>query len=1440
MVLIMFMQQHLLREECETPPVCFVFNPCAKFNVLNSAFFIPLSLVLSLLFTLFLPITAVADNAQNMAGPSKLRVAIDDNYSPYIMRRADGSLEGYLVELWKLWSTKTGVTVELIANDWNEAQKTMAEGKAEVIDTIFRTPERELKFDFTQPYATIPVSIYTSSKLAGIQGLNGLHGFQVGVKAGDACQNKLQEGGITDLKAFSDYESLLQAALAETIHVFCMDEPPANFLIFRAGAERELLKAFTLYSGEFHRAVHKGDIATLTLVEQGFDDITAVERKALQQRWMGQSLQHPLLRSLYYFLIIALISILLLAGIALLLRRIVRLRTEALVAVKNQLQDTLNALPDLMFEVDLDGRLLSYHSPRTELLAAPAEQFLGKTLHEILPVNVVETCMQALREAEQKRFSSGQQYELILENGSHWFELSVTRKTPVAAQLPTFIVLSRDITSRKNNEIQIERLKKLYETLSQCNQAMVRCEDEKELFPLICHDVVHFGGMKMAWIGLLDETGTGVIPVASYGAGIEYLDGIEISLDADALSGQGPTGTAIREGEPFWCQNFEQDKASSWWHKRGAKFGWKSTASLPLHRDGRVVGALNLYQDFMNAFDEPAQNLLIELATDISYALNTLYNEAVREQLLVKAQQARTEADQARQTISEIINRVSDGFVALDRDWKYTFVSVQAAIMFERTPEQLMGRHIWTEFPEGMGQKFHLAYEKAMAEQQSIFLEEFYPPYNRWFENRIYPSPEGLTIYFHDITDRKRMELALRDSEEAYRATFDQAAVGIARLSPDGKWLEVNQKLAQILGYSHDELLQLSFQDITHPDDLPADLEKLQEVLAGNIETYKMEKRYLRKSGEYIWINLTVALVRDQDDSPKYFISVIEDINLRIQNEALLHKLSTVVEQSPNPIIITNLDAQIEYVNAAFSAVSGYSVEEALGQNPRIFQSGETPLATYREMWTTLINGEVWRGELLNRHKNGKHYAEEVIIAPVRNSGGEITNYVSIKEDISAKKRAEDRIQQLAYFDQLTGLPNRSQLIDRFKAALSFAQRNAEQMAVMFLDLDHFKNINDTLGHSMGDQLLVEVAHRLRAILREEDILSRLGGDEFILLLPNSEQVDAAQIASKLIEAVTQPYRIEHYELVTTLSIGIALYPHDGSDFETLLKNADTAMYRVKRAARNDFCFFTPDMQAHSARALQLLSALRYALSRNEFELHYQPQISLQDGQVTGAEALIRWRHPEMGMISPAEFIPVAEDSGLILPIGEWVLRTAIQQMKSWMDAGLAPGVIAVNLSVVQFRHPNLTQLVTGILDEIEVPPHYLELELTEAVAMNDPLGAIEVMDKLQQRGIKMSIDDFGTGYSSLSYLKKFKISKLKIDQSFVRDISDDPDDKALVIAIINMARSLGIHTIAEGVETASQLDFLRLQGCDEAQGYYFSKPLPADQFEIYAQNKPA
>lgn len=464
---------------------------------------------------------------------------------------------------------------------------------------------------------------------------------------------------------------------------------------------------------------------------------------------------------------------------------------------------------------------------------------------------------------------------------------------------------------------------------------------------------------------------------------------------------------------------------------------------------------------------------------------------------------------------------------------------------------------------------------------------------------------------------------------------------------------------------------------------------------------------------------------------------------------------------------------------------------------------------------------------------SGEHWFELSISRKANGPDGE-PRFVALSRDITQNKQAEERIQLLAHFDPLTGLPNRAMLTDRCQQALATAHRNKEPLALLFLDLDHFKNINDSLGHSVGDQLLVAFASRLQSEVRRQDTVSRLGGDEFVLILPNTDATGAAHMAEKILQSSLQPLQLQAHELTVTPSVGIAMFPGDGANFDALSRSADAAMYRAKQDGRNGYRFFTPEMQSQSERTLAIENALRKALERQQFSLHYQPQVSLVRGEVSGAEALLRWTHPELGVVSPAEFIPVAEGCGLILPIGEWVLHTAARQWADWMAAGMRPLTLSVNLSSVQFRHADLPEMVSAALKDTGLPPHLLELELTEGAAMADPDAAVAMMNELHARGVLMSIDDFGTGYSSLSYLKKFKVSKIKIDQTFVRDITVDPDDKAIVGTIIHMADSLGMGTIAEGVETRAQLDFLRDQGCGQVQGYLFSRPLPPESFQAF------
>jgi diguanylate cyclase (GGDEF)-like protein/PAS domain S-box-containing protein len=719
------------------------------------------------------------------------------------------------------------------------------------------------------------------------------------------------------------------------------------------------------------------------------------------------------------------------------------------------------------------------------------------------------------------------------------------------------------------------------------------------------------------------------------------------------------------------------------------------------------------------------------------------------------------------------------------------------------------------------------------------------------------------------------LQRALREQQ----TLLDSAGVGIVFLRQRCV-VRCNQRYAQIFGYDHPEELKALTTETFYPSrEAFRDLGRAAYPVLAQGETYRVERPLRRRNGALFWGSLTGRLINPQDTS-EGSIWIVDDIDAQRRAQAALDaavREKQLLFDSAMVGIVFIRDRRLTRCNHHFEQMLGYQPGELAGCSSRQWYASD---AAWHEAgarcYPQLAAGHSYEGELELCRKDGTPVICEVrskAIDPANPSQGSIWITMDITErkqaqavlarthedlerqvqdrtrelretvdnlhrEINERKADQDRIYWLAHYDALTSLPNRTLLAERAQQAIRVAQESGTPLAVIFLDLDHFKHVNDSLGHRVGDELLVEIAKRLRAVVREKDTVSRLGGDEFILLLPGANAHGAARVASKLQDASRQHYQIAHHELTMAPSMGIALFPQDGADFDTLTQSADVAMYRAKLDGRNTFKFFTPEMQAQSVRALQLENALRRALERGQLHLHYQPQMSLATGAVHSVEALLRWQHPQLGDVSPAEFIPIAEDSGQILQIGEWVLRTALSQLKIWRAMAFPDLTMAVNLSAIQFRQPQLPELVSRMLSEFELPPDCLELELTEGVAVDDPHAAVSTMDQLHARGVRMSMDDFGTGYSSLSQLKRFQIFKLKIDQSFVRDLGNDTNDRAIVSAIIRMAQALGMRTTAEGVETAGQLSFLREQGCDEAQGYHFSKPLSAPELEAFMRRQ--
>ncbi|MGZ5025852.1 MAG: putative bifunctional diguanylate cyclase/phosphodiesterase [Methylobacter sp.] len=580
--------------------------------------------------------------------------------------------------------------------------------------------------------------------------------------------------------------------------------------------------------------------------------------------------------------------------------------------------------------------------------------------------------------------------------------------------------------------------------------------------------------------------------------------------------------------------------------------------------------------------------------------------------------------------------------------------------------------------------------------------------------------------------------------------------------------------------------------------------------------------------------------------------------------EEKLRLAATVFENTLEGILITDAKTNIISVNQALCSITGYSAEEIIGNTPNIIKSERHSHAFFRQLWDILNKAGQWRGEIWNRRKNGEIFPTWVNISAVPNravsamaSGitplpesilsNNISHYVAVFTEITELKLSEERLNYLAHHDPLTGLPNRLLFHDRLERAVLQAQRNKCMVAVMFLDLDRFKAINDTLGHVIGDELLVAVAERLKRCAREIDTIARLGGDEFAVIITQiTQEEDVGQIAKKIIQTLSSVYSVGGYEVFITASIGINLYPGIDNDRSKLLENADVAMYHAKQYGRNNYKFYSADMNAVAFERLMLETNLRRALERQEFRLYYQPQIDMQSGVVNGVEALIRWQHPDLGLVSPIEFIPLLEETGLIIPVGEWVIRTACGQIREWLDAGFPPLTMAVNLSARQFRQPNLVEMIEQMLLEFTIPPELLELELTESVLMDNMEETVETLRKLKLLGLKIAIDDFGTGVSSLGYLKHFPIDTLKISHDFVLNLPADSADASIASAVIGLARNMQLSSVAEGVENQGQMDFLRGQDCERIQGFLFSRPIPSDQmttlltnWQVMAANNP-
>ncbi|MBB1518761.1 phosphodiesterase DibA [Aquipseudomonas guryensis] len=691
----------------------------------------------------------------------------------------------------------------------------------------------------------------------------------------------------------------------------------------------------------------------------------------------------------------------------------------------------------------------------------------------------------------------------------------------------------------------------------------------------------------------------------------------------------------------------------------------------------------------------------------------------------------------------------------------------------------------------------------------------------------------GLLLYAALIQHQREQSLIrhhIKRSEERLTLALDSAQEGLWDWDLKSQNVFYSRRYCALLGYTPEQFgnSRSDWEERLHPEDRKLANQRLQALLDERTPYYEGIYRLRHRDGDYRWLLARGQLLLDEAGEPSRFIGTSVDITQRRADEESLRQAAAVFDSTQEGVLVTDREQRIVHVNPAFSRITGYSSDEVLGQSPKLFKSGRHDAAFYHSLWHALEQRGAWSGEIWNRRKDGEVFPMWQCIRSIHDEAGNLSHYVAVFSDISALKRSQHELDYLAHHDPLTTLPNRLLFSERIEQAL---QRDKQRGALLLIDLDHFKIINESLGHNTGDQLLKQIGERLCGRFDKQLTLARLGGDEFGLLSNDCAHAEqASQLAQRLLDSLAEPFSIDGETLFIGASIGISLFPDDGNSVEQLLRNADSALFRAKSSGRQTFSFYSQDMTTLARQRVKLEAELRQALEQNQLRVYYQPIHRLDDGRMLGAEALVRWQHPERGLVPPGEFIPMAEDSGLIGAIDAWVLEQACLQMCQWLQQGAQLEFVAVNVSSRLFSRGELDLRVARVLAQTGLDPARLELEVTESAVMDDPDRALELLQHLRSLGVRLAIDDFGTGYSSLARLKRLPVDKLKLDQSFVRGLPNDAEDAAIARAVITLGQSLGLRVLAEGIEQEEQAVFLRELGCTLGQGYWFGRPQPAEQ----------
>jgi len=789
-----------------------------------------------------------------------------------------------------------------------------------------------------------------------------------------------------------------------------------------------------------------------------------------------------------------------------------------------------------------------------------------------------------------------------------------------------------------------------------------------------------------------------------------------------------------------------------------------------------------------------------------------------------------------RSSNDAIIGKTTDGVI---ESW-----NPAAEKMYGYSAAEALGKNISLIVPPEYQEEIRAILQKiAQGERVDHYKTKRVGKDGRWIDVSLTVSPIknvggeiiGASSIVQDITERKKSEAALRASEESLREAQRIAQIGNWDWNIETNELFWSDEMCRIFGLNHQEFQVTydAFLNSVHPDDREYVNRSIMESLTEQ-KTCNLEHRIVQPDRSIRTVHEQGVVFLNKEGKPVRMVGTVRDITELINSRQEMQKLAMAVEQSSDWILITDKEGRIEYVNDAVENITGYKKEELIGRTPRVFKSGKYDDAFYKELWDTILSGHPYRAIITNKRKDGRFFEVYHSITPLKDTKGNITHFVATSKDITQQKLLEEKLNYLAYYDVLTDLPNRLLFIDRLHQAISRAERNRRQIAVVCIDIDRFTLINDSYGYEIGDTVLKEVGKRFSEATRDSDTVARFGADEFgIILVDVAHSEDVVRVIDKLMHRVNQPMQVAGFDVIPTLSVGISLYPNDGKETITLLRNADIAMSKAKGTGMNNYQFFMSDMNVRASEFVLMERHLHNALKKDEFILHYQPYFHAQTGKIAGMEALLRWDSDDLGLVMPSRFIQVLEDTGMIIELGQWVLYSVCSQLNTWQRRGLSVVPVAFNLSAVQFRQKDLGSIMEETIRSAAINPRYLTLEITESTFMQDLAYTGLILEQLKKLGLRLAIDDFGTGYSSLSYLKKLPLDILKIDISFIRDITTSLDDEAIVSAIISLAHSLNLKTIAEGVETEAQLNILQRLRCDIIQGFYFCRPMPAQDVEI-------